>query len=88
MINDKNFTGFMNTGVIPSKIEYTGSVRDYFYDNSFGKFDPQFDVVGPVKVDYSMYDPQALGGLSATWGRRIRESNSGAQRGGGQVLAV
>ena len=26
--------------------------------------------------------------LSATWGRRIRESNSGAQRGGGQVLAV
>ena len=57
MINAKNFTGFMNTGVIPSKIEYTGSVRDYFYDNSFGKFDPQFDVVGPVKVDYSMYDP-------------------------------
>ena len=27
MINAKNFTGFMNTGVIPSKIEYTGSVR-------------------------------------------------------------
>ena len=63
MINAKNFTGFMNTGVIPSKIEYTGSVRDYFYDNSFGKFDPQFDVVGPVKVDYSMYDPQAVSGV-------------------------
>ena len=30
----------------------TGSVRDYFYDNSFGKFDPQFTVVGPVTLDY------------------------------------
>ena len=29
----------------------TGSVRDYFFDNSMGMFDPEFDVVGPVKVD-------------------------------------
>lgn len=27
-----------------------GSVRDYFVDNSMGKLDPQFDVVGPVTV--------------------------------------
>lgn len=31
--------------------EATGSVRDYFYDNSMGQFDPQFTVVGPVTLD-------------------------------------
>lgn len=30
----------------------TGSVRDYFYDNSLGKFDPQFTIIGPVTLDY------------------------------------
>lgn len=29
----------------------TGSARDYYYDNSHGKFEPIFDVVGPVKLD-------------------------------------
>ena len=39
-----------------------GSVHDYFYDQSYGQFDIEFDVVGPVKAsggshDYSsMYD--------------------------------
>lgn len=28
----------------------TGSVHDYYYENSKGKFDPIFDVVGPIKV--------------------------------------
>ena len=28
----------------------TGSVRDYFVDNSSGKFTPTFDVIGPVKA--------------------------------------
>lgn len=36
--------------------EYTGSVRDYFYDNSSGQFDPTFDIVGPVSVSRSQYD--------------------------------
>lgn len=49
MINTKNFTGFTgsystNYGV------WTGSVRDYYYDNTNGIFDPQFDVIGPVSV--------------------------------------
>lgn len=43
----------------------TGSVRDYFVSNSCGKFQPQFDVYGPVKLDkphyyYGMNSP--LGG--------------------------
>lgn len=34
-----------------------GSARDYFYDNSMGKFEPVFDVYGPVKVSkgYAYY---------------------------------
>ena len=36
---------------------HIGSVHDYFYDQSYGKFDLNFDVVGPVKVSqtYSYY---------------------------------
>ena len=49
MINKKNYTGFDDE-------KFTGSMRDYFYDNSNGTFDPQFDVVGPYAVDYSQYE--------------------------------
>lgn len=31
-----------------------GSVHDYFYDQSYGKFDLEFDVVGPVTVSKSL----------------------------------
>ena len=36
---------------------HIGSVNDYFKDQSYGKFDLQFDVAGPVqlKYDYSYY---------------------------------
>ena len=45
----------------------TGSMRDYFRDNSNGIFVPTFDVVGPVQIDHSQYfsasmsDPQVSG---------------------------
>lgn len=55
MVNKKGFDGFMSTSLIPEKIRYTGSVRDYYYENSMGQFDPKFDIVGPVKVNYSQY---------------------------------
>lgn len=42
MVNSQNYT---ENGA-------TGSVRDYFFDNSLGKFDPQFTIVGPVTLDY------------------------------------
>ena len=51
MLNQENYTGY------ESEV-YTGSVCDYFSDNSKGKFKPQFDVVGPYTVNYSQYDPQ------------------------------
>ncbi len=52
MLNCENYSGYDNS----HEGQFTGSVRDYFYDNSFGQFSPQFDVVGPVKIDYSQYD--------------------------------
>jgi len=50
MVNKEGYTGFDNQ-------RYTGSVCDYFSDNSAGKFKPQFDVVGPYTLDFSQYDP-------------------------------
>ena len=37
--------------------KFKGSVRDYFYAQSLGQFELDFDVIGPVKVskDYSYY---------------------------------
>lgn len=52
-LNDKDFAGITVNGRYES---YTGSVRDYFYDNSNGVFDPHFDVYGPVDVDYASTD--------------------------------
>ena len=52
MVNKENYTGYDDT----EYGRFTGSVRDYYYDNSNGLFSPQFDVVGPVKVDYNQND--------------------------------
>lgn len=49
MMNQENYTGYDNE-------VYTGSVRDYFSDNSGGNFNPEFDVYGPYTVNYSQYD--------------------------------
>lgn len=36
------------------KISSQGSARQYFYDSSFGQYNPQFDVVGPVTISNNM----------------------------------
>ena len=59
MLNQENYPGY-------DDVAYTGSVRDYFSDNSGGKFQPQFDVVGPVTVDYSQYDGRSQSKAIAT----------------------
>ena len=56
MINTKDYTGFMFNG---RKQECPGSVRDYYYDNSNQLFDPHFDVIGPVNVDFKCTDPHS-----------------------------
>ena len=49
MADKENYTGYDDTYYG----RFTGSVRDYFRDNSNGQFTPRFNVVGPVKIDYS-----------------------------------
>ena len=55
MINGDNYTGNSRTNLSGYGIKCTGSIRDYFRDNSNGIFVPTFDVVGPVKVNRSQY---------------------------------
>ncbi len=55
MVNQENYNGYSKTD--GSWEPFYGSVRDYFYDSSNGKFSPNFDIVGPVTVNYSQYDP-------------------------------
>lgn len=53
MVNKEGYSGF-------DDLKLTGSVRDYFSDNSYGSFQPEFDVVGPYKVNYSQYSPRGV----------------------------
>lgn len=53
LCNTENYSGFYHNGRFQ---RCTGSVRDYYYDNSIGQFDPDFDIVGPVNLDYSCYE--------------------------------
>ena len=55
MVNMKDYAGY-------DGYKMPGSVRDYFSDNSDGKFQPKFDVVGPYTVDFSQYDCKLDGG--------------------------
>ncbi|MDE7443061.1 MAG: M6 family metalloprotease domain-containing protein, partial [Muribaculaceae bacterium] len=57
MITKENYDGFVSSA--GNKIQYTGSVRDYFYSNSMGRFNPNFDIVGPVTIDYAQTYPCA-----------------------------
>jgi M6 family metalloprotease-like protein len=50
MVNTPDFSGFVDH---PELGVWTGSVRDYYHDNSMGQFNPNFDIVGPVTVRYN-----------------------------------
>jgi len=73
MINKENYTGFFSNG---RKQNYTGSVRDYFSDNSGGKFKPEFDVFGPYKVNYSQYDAEGSNNAVAILNAAVTAADS------------
>ena len=54
MINGHDYAGF--TLPAGTKVDCMGSVRDYYYDNSFKQFDPHFDILGPVDVPFACTD--------------------------------
>ena len=67
-----NQAGFSDNGA-------TGSVRDFFVDNSMGRFVPVFDVYGPVRVDheYSYYGGNSSGqGSDSNPGRALVDACS------------
>ena len=55
MTNAVNYNGYYDEDSTTFNA-CTGSVRDYYYDNSNGIFDPSFDVVGPIQVSYAATD--------------------------------
>ena len=66
LTSQKNFTDD-SKAVYPFNVK--GSARDYFFDNSMGIFDPTFDVVGPVTINYSCTypEPKDLNGNVNPW---------------------
>ena len=44
LLNEQGYNGYNGVGA-------TGSVRDFYLDNSHGAFEPVFDVFGPVSLD-------------------------------------
>ena len=73
MVNTPNFTGYTLNNRF---VSMTGSVRDYFYDNSNHMFDPVFDVVGPVEVNYTCTYPQGTNNSDAVFNAALQAVDS------------
>lgn len=78
MVNEQGYTGFTNEdGSSNPYGACTGSVRDYFYDNSQGRFAPTFDVYGPVTLNnYSSNSHNQTSGSGAIWAAALRALDS------------
>ena len=73
MVNTHNYTGYSLNG---RRVNMTGSVRDYFYDNSNNIFDPKFDVVGPVNVDFSCTFPKSTSNAGPIFNAALAAADS------------
>ena len=75
MTNQVGFTGYTDQST-NRWVSCTGSVRDYFRDNSMNLFDPQFDVVGPVKVSYNSTDFNQTSGAWTIFSSALSKASS------------
>lgn len=73
MVNTHDFSGYTLNN---RRVNMTGSVRDYFYDNSNHIFDPHFDVVGPVNVNYKCTDPKSTSNADAIFHAALQAADS------------
>ena len=73
MVNTHDYTGYVLNN---RRVNMTGSVRDYYYDNSNHQFDPSFDIVGPVEVPYSATYPQSTSRADAVFHAAIVAADS------------
>ena len=74
MLNDENYS--TNGG--------TGSAKDFYMDNSMGKFNPDFTVVGPVEISKNMmyYGVNDSNGMDANPHKMIIEACAAAEASG------
>lgn len=54
MVNTHGWTGYTDDN--GNFVSCTGSIYDYYNENSNGMFQPVFDIVGPVEVNYKSTD--------------------------------
>ena len=73
MVNTHDYTGYVLNN---RRVNMTGSVRDYYYDNSYHQFDPVFDVVGPVDVPFVATYPQSTSRADAVFHAAIVAADS------------
>lgn len=78
MFNDVNYKGYKNENGTSNRYGsmFIGGVRDYFSQNSMGKFAPQFDVVGPVDVDMKSTDVEGTGNAWVVFAQAIANLSS------------
>ena len=78
MFNDENYKGYTNENGTKNSYGsmFIGGVRDYFAQNSMGKFAPQFDVVGPVDVDMKSTDVEGTGNAWVVFAQAIANLSS------------
>ena len=73
MVNTHDFTGYTLNG---RHVPMTGSVRDYLYDNSAHIFDPLFDVVGPVNVNFTSTQHQGTNNSEMIFNAALEAADS------------
>ncbi|MBR5086375.1 MAG: M6 family metalloprotease domain-containing protein [Muribaculaceae bacterium] len=75
MANEENYNGYTNEDGSPNYYgACTGSVRDYYSDNSQGRFVPTFDVYGPVTLqNYSVDDHQKWNYTGEIWAAALNQ---------------
>ncbi len=75
MANEVNYTGYTNEDGTPNWWGgCTGSVRDYYFDNSQGRFAPTFDVYGPVTLsNYSVDYHEQWNNTGEIWAAALNQ---------------
>ncbi len=74
MVNTKGFTGYTDDS--GKWVSCTGSMRDYYSENSNGNFDPEFDIIGPVTVSYSSTSFNGTSNASAIFRAALTAANT------------
>ena len=75
MVNTPDFEGYYEENSTRFT-QCTGSVRDYYYDNSNGIFDPTFDVVGPIQVSKVTTDAHKTSGFYPIAKEALQKANN------------